>query len=119
MEKIINLGGEPLRFKASAATVRNYRDFFGRDLLRDMAQVTKDSQAGEMTGEDLEIFENFAYLCRRDAEPEAVPPSVAEWLQSFDMLDIYNILPELITLWVHNNKTLETAKKKAGRPRGN
>ena len=119
MEKIITLGGEPLRFKASAATVRNYRDLFGRDLLHDMAQATKRSQAGEITGEDLEIFENLAYLCRRDAEPESVPGTPSEWLENFDMMDIYNIFPELIELWVHNNKTLVTPKKKAGRPKEN
>lgn len=113
MEKIITVGGQNIRFKASAATVRNYRTAFNRDLLRDMAQVTKHAQEGEMSGSDLEIFENFAFICRREADPDNTPDTPAEWLEQFDMMDLYNILPELVILWAGNNKTLEEPKKKA------
>lgn len=114
MEKLITIGTESVKFKASAATVRIYRQLFQRDLLVDMTQLINAGASGStFTGEQLEIFENFAYTCARQADPEGVPATPDEWLDGFEMLDIYDVLPELIGLWTAQNKTLEETKKKA------
>lgn len=115
MERTIEIAGVPVRFKASAATVRSYRNEYNRDLLRDMTQVIERSQSGQLSGEELEIFENFAYLCAKAADPEGVPHTPDEWLEQFEMLDIYEALPKLVDLWISGQKTLEEPKKKQDR----
>ena len=41
-----------------------------------------------------------------------IPDDPNEWLDQFEMLSIYNVLPELIELWQLNTKELENVKKK-------
>ena len=119
MEKTIVIGETPVRFKASAATVRRYRETFQRDLLKDMTAVIEAAGNNQMTGAELETFENFAYLCAKAADPESVPASPDEWLDNFEMISIYEILPQLVDLWITGQKTLETPKKKQDRRSGN
>ena len=119
MQTVLNIGGREVAFKASAATVRAYRTMFARDLLVDMGALMAASRENRLTGAELEIFENFAYICARAATPDNIEPTPDEWLEGFEMLDIYDVLPTLIDLWAHENKTLEDGKKKADQQSGN
>ena len=117
MERIIEIDGRPVAFKATAGTLRYYRFRTGRDLLRDLQKLEKkftgaiDKETGtikvdpetgepvvELSTEDLQIFEDMAFVMAKQADP-SIPATADEWLDTFEMFSIYMILPELINLW--------------------
>ena len=128
MDKTLNISGIDVKFRATARTPRLYRAIIGRDLIRDMNQLRKGYQKAvdirdkedateeeirdaQLSVVDLEMFENIAYVMARHANPEITEP-VDEWLDSFDMFSIWQVLPELLNLWALNEKTTSTPKKK-------
>lgn len=112
MEKTINIDGKDVKFRTSAATPRNYRALFGRDLIIDYQKILDDAGSGEvLSPESLTNFENFAFVMAKQADPH-IPDTPDEWLDGFDMFSIYNILPELVELWSQSNATTSTSKKK-------
>ena len=60
----------------------------------------KSSAAIEI--EDLEIFENVAYIMALHADPASTPKTIDDWLDQFEMFSIYEILPEILELWGSN-----------------
>ena len=119
MEKELVISGKKVKFKSSAAVLKLYRREIGRDLLIDMARVERGMHINEdgsstMPVEDLEIFEDLAYIFAKHADPENVPPTPDEWLEQFEALDIYAIYPELINIWAGENVSLSSLKKKKG-----
>ena len=122
MDKIINIDGKDIKFRATARTPRLYRAIIGRDMIQDMAKLRKSFSAVEKAKEeekeevglsvlDLQIFEDTAYIMARHANPE-IEQTADEWLDSFDLFSIYEILPQLLDLWAQNNKQTSKAKKK-------
>lgn len=119
MEKVIEIEGRPVRFRATAAIPRLYRIQFGRDVMQDMRAVrdaVKASQTEKKTipPQLLEIFENMAFLMARHARPDMPEKTVEEWLEGFGAFTIYQIFPEIYDLWRANAATLVTPKKKHG-----
>lgn len=113
MERTIKIGDREVRFKATGATMRIYRQTFQRDILKDMEELDKlRMSGGSMTAEALIMFENIAYVMAKQADP-TVPDEPDEWLDQFDMFSVYQILPQLIELWGINNLSISTSKKKA------
>lgn len=123
MEKVIDVGGQQIRMRASALVPRLYRFKFGRDMISDMRslqqsmkKVLDDRQAGddtaELSMEDLTIFEDLAYIMAKHADP-SVPSEPEEWLDSLDgVFSIYAALPEMLELWGVNNLTTSVPVKK-------
>lgn len=116
MDKIIQIDGKEVKFRATARTPRLYRALVGRDMIADMNKLQKRFQkVGE--GDqfdilDLQIFEDTAYIMARHANPDMKERSADEWLDSFDMFSIYEILPQIFELWAINTKQTSTPKKK-------
>lgn len=112
MEKIINVGGKNIPFKATASTTRRYRQRTGRDLLADFASLSKaaESDAG-LTAANLEVFEQIAYVMAQQADP-TIPEDPDDWLDQFDIFDIYYVLPQIVELWGLSVKPIEKTKKK-------
>lgn len=112
MERTIKIDGRDVRFKASAATIRNYRAQFGRDLLLDFQQLQTAAGSGQsLTAETLTIFENLAFIMAKQADPE-IPDSPEEWLDGFDMFSIYVVLPQIVELWRLSELPTANSKKK-------
>ena len=111
MEKIINVNGQDIRFKATASTTRRYRERFNRDLFQDIANLQPSVEKEYLTAGDLEVFENIAYIMARQADPD-IPDDPDEWLDQFEMLSIYEVLPQLIELWQMNTFEISETKKK-------
>ncbi|MCC8075281.1 MAG: hypothetical protein LIO95_04950 [Clostridiales bacterium] len=114
--KIIEIDGQEVRLKASAAIPRIYRMKFGRDILQDMnglSTVTQesDADASSLDPEVLTMFENVAYTFAKHADPKGVPDSPDEWLEEFGTFSIYTALPEILDLWADNLRT-EVERKK-------
>ena len=120
IEKRIEIDGQQVPFRASAAIPRLYRSKFGRDIFRDLMKLGKaltSGNAGELTIDDLEMFENVGYIMAKHADP-GQPDMPEEWLDQFDTFSIYEVLPQLLELWHLNISTGVAAKKKRNRAAG-
>ena len=123
MTKMVKVDGKDVAFKASAAIPRLYRIKFRRDIFRDLKKLSKaveknEESESEIPIDDLEMFENIAYIMAQHADPKGVPSNVIDWLDNFNTFSIYQILPELIDLWNLNTATEIESKKKFDQLRG-
>lgn len=114
--KKIEIDGQEVAFKASAAIPRIYRLKFQRDIYKDLSVLEKsigESDEGESNLDlfSLEMFENIAFIMAKHADP-TIADSPEEWLDNFNTFSIYQVLPELIKLWGLNIQTDVEAKKK-------
>ena len=139
MIKDIEISGIVCHFKSSAAIPRIYRLKFHRDIFVDMEKIRKSmdvqqrlqkekAEAAKENGEEidtqdvestlpvesLELFENIAYLMHKHGDPSQ-PDSIEDWLDQFDMFDIYTILPEILMMWNMETEQMSQAKKKIAR----
>ena len=108
-----------MKFRSSASVPRLYRIKFKRDIFRDLTKLEKaynrkTDEGDEMQIEDLEIFENVAYIMALHADP-SIPPTIDEWLDQFEMFSIYEVLPEILELWGSNMITDVESKKNKNR----
>ena len=116
IEKTVKIGEQEVRFRSSASVPRLYRIKFKRDIFKDLSRLEKSykEKGGEdgstMEIEDLEIFENVAYIMAFHADP-TIPGTIDEWLELFEMFSIYEILPEILDLWGTNLITDVQSKK--------
>lgn len=106
LSKTVKVGDREVTFKSSAAIPRMYRIKFKRDIFKDLTKLEKSYKdkgdgSKELEIEDLEIFENVAYIMALHGDA-GTPSSIDEWLDQFEMFSIYEILPEILELWGSN-----------------
>lgn len=113
LEKTVILNDKAVRFRSSATIPRLYRLKFKRDIFKDVSKLEKSYKGDGSTFEidDLEIFENVAYIMAYHAD-NTIPPTIEEWLDRFEMFSIYEILPEILELWGSNLQTDVVNRKK-------
>ena len=115
IEKTIQIAGKDVKFKSSAAIPRIYRAKFGRDIFKDLTKLEnaykqKAAAGDDIPIDDLEVFENVAYVMAYHADA-SVPATIEEWLDTFEMFSIYEVLPQILELWGENMKTQVESKK--------
>lgn len=116
IEKTIDINGQQVKFRSSATIPRLYRIKFKRDIFKDLTKLEKAYSKKAKEGDedleidDLEIFENVAYIMAFHADP-TIPKTINEWLDQFEMFSIYQVLPEILELWGSNMLTDIEAKK--------
>lgn len=115
IEKTVNISGQDVKFRSSATVPRLYRLKFKRDIFKDLSKLEKayNKKSGkdeDLQIDDLEIFENVAYIMAYHADP-TIPKTIDEWLDQFEMFSIYQVLPEILELWGANMVTDIEAKK--------
>jgi len=115
IEKTIKIDDREVTFRSSATIPRIYRLKFGRDIFKDIQRLEqsykgRNDGSKELEIEDLEIFENVAYIMALHADA-SIPKTIEEWLDQFDMFSIYEVLPEILELWRTNLITDVKAKK--------
>lgn len=111
----IEICGKKVAFRSSATIPRLYRAKFRRDIFKDLSRLEKSYTGSRKKGEefqieDLEIFENVAYIMAYHAD-NSIPANIEDWLDQFDMFSIYEVLPQILELWGENLMTDVTAKK--------
>lgn len=119
MTKNIEIDGKQCTFKSSAAIPRIYRIKFKRDIFHDLnnikkaydKQKKKDDKMSNLSPEVLILFENIAYLMHKHGD-KSQPDNIDDWLDQFEMFDIYKVLPDLLELWNLENEQKSTLKKK-------
>lgn len=67
-------------------------------------------QNAQLSVLDLEIFEDVAYIMARHYDP-TIPNTSEEWLAGFGVFSIYEILPEILSLWQIQQQTTSVPKK--------
>ena len=115
IEKTITIAGKKVKFKSSAGVPRLYRAKFGRDIFKDLTKLEasykkKSTDGSDIPIDDLEVFENVAYVMAAHADPN-IEPTIDEWLDNFEMFSIYEVLPQILELWGQNMKTTVQSKK--------
>jgi len=115
IKREIEICGKKVPFRSSATVPRLYRAKFKRDIFKDLAKLEKSYEGKQTKGtefqiDDLEIFENVAYVMAFHAD-NSIPPTIEEWLDQFDMFSIYEVLPQILELWGDNLMTDVQAKK--------
>lgn len=119
LTQTIEIDGQQVKFRASAAIPRIYRLRFHRDIYKDLSLLEKSvsKQDEDNSGLDLfslEMFENIAYIMAKHADPD-ISDTPEEWLDNFNTFSIYQILPKLIELWGLNVQTDVQSKKNLDR----
>ena len=122
LKREIEICGKKVAFRSSATIPRLYRAKFKRDIFKDLSKLEKSYKGKTEDGEefqieDLEIFENVAYIMAYHAD-NSIPPTIEEWLDQFNTFSIYEVLPQLLELWHLNISTGVAAKKKRNRAAG-
>lgn len=115
IKREIEICGKMIPFRSSATVPRLYRAKFKRDIFKDLSKLEssytgKKSEGREFQIEDLEIFENVAYIMAYHAD-NTIPSTIEEWLDQFEMFYIYEVLPQILELWGDNMQTDIAAKK--------
>ena len=115
MTQTIEIDGQPVKFRASAAIPRIYRMRFHRDIYRDLAALEKslgnqDEGSSDLDLFSLEMFDNIAFIMAKHADA-SIPDTPEEWLDNFNTFSIYQVLPKLIELWGLNVQTTVQSKK--------
>ena len=115
LKREIEICGKKVAFRSSATIPRLYRAKFKRDIFKDLSKLEKSYKGKTEDGEefqieDLEIFENVAYIMAYHAD-NSIPPTIEEWLDQFDMFSIYEVLPQILELWGQNMMVEVQAKK--------
>ena len=115
LEKTITIGDKQVKFRSSATIPRLYRAKFKRDIFKDLSRLESSYKGNSDDGssfeiEDLEIFENVAYIMAYHAD-HSIPAPIEEWLDEFEMFSIYEVLPEILELWGMNLQTEIESKK--------
>lgn len=117
LQKSVMIGDKEVRFRSSATIPRLYRIKFKRDIFKDLAKLEtsyKKNDGGDegssLEIEDLEIFENVAYIMAYHAD-QSIPGTIDEWLDQFEMFSIYEVLPEILELWGTNLQAEVESKK--------
>ena len=115
LEKTITVGDKQVKFRSSATIPRLYRIKFKRDIFKDLSKLEasyskKKNEDGSFAIEDLEIFENVAYIMAYHAD-RTISDNIDDWLDQFEMFSIYEVLPEILELWGSNLVTDVASKK--------
>lgn len=115
LQKTVKVGDKEVVFRSSATIPRLYRIKFKRDIFKDLSKMEqsykgKTSEGGSFEIEDLEIFENVAYIMAFHAD-HTIPGNIDDWLDQFEMFSIYEVLPEILELWGTNLITDVESKK--------
>ena len=122
IKREIEICGKLVPFRSSATVPRLYRAKFKRDIFKDLSKLESSYKGNTENGdvfqiEDLEIFENVAYIMAYHAD-NSIPPDINDWLDQFDMFSIYEVLPQILELWGDNMLTDVTAKKELAEVNG-
>ncbi len=115
IERVIEISGRQVPFRASATVPRLYRAKFKRDIFKDLTRLEQSyskrtEQDDELQIDDLEVFENVAYIMALHAD-STIPATIEKWLDQFDMFSIYEVLPQILELWGDNMAADVQSKK--------
>lgn len=75
------------------------------------SEKTAEIMFSSLSIDNLEMFENIAFIMAKHADPDNVPDTPEEWLDQFSTLSIYMVFPKLLELWNLNTEQQAESKK--------
>ena len=75
------------------------------------SEETAEIMFSSLSIDNLEMFENIAFIMAKHADPDNVPDTPEEWLDQFSTLSIYIVFPKLLELWNLNTEQQAESKK--------
>lgn len=114
--KKITVGDTEVTFKASAATLRLYRNAFGKDMLSEIKKMetiltkasklkASDQEEKQMEAFNSDFIENLAWIMA--GMPNG---TVEKWLEKFGSLDFIIHAEEILEVWYSNLETTVQSK---------
>ena len=111
MTKTVSMSGKEDTIENNALLPRQYRHQFGRDLIVDMQKLA-DAYKKDPYEINTEVLENISWLMLK-AGGEQVGENPEEWLAGLDdTFAVYEIIEDVVGLWVEGRKTTSRPKKK-------
>lgn len=119
MEKVINVGGRDIRFKATAKTPLLYKTLLKRDIFKDFGKMQSNflkmqesdtDDIAQIETETVNILQMIAYVMAKQADA-SIPANYEDWIDEFDPFAIYPCMNEILSLWGMNIAQDATAKK--------
>lgn len=136
MQKIINIDGRDVKFKASASFVYRYKQQFGKDLLTLVMPLIKsvleglnvffalqNSKGADMEAllsevnissaiEKIELVDlfNVIWVMAKTANKDIADP--VEWYDEFDVFPVFDVARELLDIFLPSLFITEESKKK-------
>lgn len=112
MLKVIKIENKEIPMMSNGGTLREYRHFFGRDLLVDFMKVKDAVQKGKYENFELsEIVEDIAWVLAHKANPNI--KEIDKWLEQFDQaFSVLNSFGEIAKLLDNSMGTTVQPKKK-------
>ena len=113
MEKTIKIGDIDVTLKATGNTPKRYREMFNKDLLVEYQKLIRniDSNGDFSDNADLGVIDRLAYTMAKQYDNTI--GDLEEWLDQFGVMDIYNSLAQILSVWQTSSETLSESKKKA------
>jgi hypothetical protein len=103
MEKTLTIDGKQVKFESKGSTPLRYKKQFGEDFFVDIMKMNQLSKIKKKKGEplsleelkslDTEVFYQIIWTLAKTANNEISEP--LEWLDTFEVFPIMEILPEL------------------------
>ena len=127
IERVLDINGRELGILTDARTPRIYRLLTGRDIMIDMVIIQAyQAERAKMDDGDLHInmditvqalqaFEDLTYVMARQYAAhhgEEIPDTADEWLEGYEIMDVYMVMPMIVDIWTESCRTTSTAKKK-------
>lgn len=111
MIRYIKIDGKNVLFKATASTLTRYANEFNEDALKAFFGAQDElKNSGGFSAESLRSMFNLAYIMAKQADP-SIAPDPMEWLDTFDVFDINDVMPQIIELWAESMGTAVPSKK--------
>lgn len=140
MEKTILISGVPVQFKCTGAFLLRFKRLTGKDPIKEIAKLetifskqnkedkeneeneeneeNKEVKIDDISINDLEILYEIAWVLAKSADDSI--PDMIEWIESFEVFPIADIIVDLIellqkafssTLTMNNKKKVAQTKK--------
>lgn len=115
MLKVIKIENKEIPMMSNGGTLREYRHFFGRDLLVDFLKVKDAVKKGKYENFELsEIVEDIAWVLAHKANPNI--EEIDKWIEQFENpFSILNAFGDITKLLDNSMNTTVHPKKKKPR----
>jgi hypothetical protein len=116
MVKTITIDGRELTLKATGMTPIIYsNEYPGEDMIVEMQRLMSANKNNDVIPPGLlEVLAKIAFVMARAGDPEMEAKTWEEFLDGFDLLPIYELLPAVVELWGMNTTSTSTRKKVSG-----
>ena len=110
--KTIDIGGQEVALRCSAATYVLYREEFRADLFTVLESFIGAQQGGEAIPDGvIDAILKATYIMARQADPEE-DRAFIDWLDQFGLIDSIESIQPVVQLLLGDRKRLNEAKKK-------